>query len=86
MPAYNAARTLVQTVEEIPAGFVDEIIVVDDEDAQLGCHNIYKKSPCAPRPFVILCPLIQGTVTHVFRLLTFPHRTNGLSFDVTSRL
>jgi glycosyltransferase involved in cell wall biosynthesis len=30
MPAYNAARTLVQTVEEIPPGFVDEIVVVDD--------------------------------------------------------
>jgi glycosyltransferase involved in cell wall biosynthesis len=30
MPAYNAARTLVQTVEEIPKGFVDEIVVVDD--------------------------------------------------------
>lgn len=30
MPAYNAAPTLSRTVAEIPAGFVDEIIVVDD--------------------------------------------------------
>lgn len=30
MPAYNAARTLEDTVRDIPAGTVDEIIVVDD--------------------------------------------------------
>jgi len=30
MPAYNAARTLERTVEDIPPGSVDEIIVVDD--------------------------------------------------------
>jgi len=30
MPAYNAARTLERTVADIPAGSVDEIIVVDD--------------------------------------------------------
>lgn len=30
MPAYNAARTLRQTVDDIPAGSVDEIILVDD--------------------------------------------------------
>jgi glycosyltransferase involved in cell wall biosynthesis len=30
MPAYNAARTLELTVRDIPAGVVDEIIVVDD--------------------------------------------------------
>lgn len=30
MPAYNAARTIEPTVREIPAGSVDEIIVVDD--------------------------------------------------------
>jgi glycosyltransferase involved in cell wall biosynthesis len=30
MPAYNAARTLEPTVRDIPAGTVDEIIVVDD--------------------------------------------------------
>jgi len=30
MPAYNAARTLEATVRDIPAGAVDEIILVDD--------------------------------------------------------
>ena len=30
MPAYNAARTLERTVQDIPAGSVDEIILVDD--------------------------------------------------------
>ena len=30
MPAYNAARTIEPTVRDIPAGTVDEIIVVDD--------------------------------------------------------
>jgi glycosyltransferase involved in cell wall biosynthesis len=30
MPAYNAARTLVQTWDDIPAGAVDESILVDD--------------------------------------------------------
>jgi len=30
MPAYNAARTIGPTVRDIPAGTVDEIIVVDD--------------------------------------------------------
>lgn len=30
MPAYNAARTLVKTVCDIPPGAVDEIILVDD--------------------------------------------------------
>ncbi len=30
MPAYNAARTLVQTVQDIPNNVVDEIILVDD--------------------------------------------------------
>lgn len=30
MPAYNAASTLEQTVADIPAGSVDEIILVDD--------------------------------------------------------
>ncbi|QKK02878.1 MAG: glycosyltransferase family 2 protein [Pseudomonadota bacterium] len=30
MPAYNAVRTLRQTVEEIPADMVDEIVLVDD--------------------------------------------------------
>lgn len=30
MPAYNAARTLERTVADIPAGSVDEVILVDD--------------------------------------------------------
>jgi glycosyltransferase involved in cell wall biosynthesis len=30
LPAYNAARTLKQTIDEIPAGIVDEIILTDD--------------------------------------------------------
>ena len=30
LPAYNAARTLERTVAEIPAGVVDDILLVDD--------------------------------------------------------
>jgi glycosyltransferase involved in cell wall biosynthesis len=30
MPAYNAAKTLEKTVKDIPQGFADEIILVDD--------------------------------------------------------
>lgn len=30
LPAYNAAKTLVQTVREIPFGVVDQILLVDD--------------------------------------------------------
>jgi glycosyltransferase involved in cell wall biosynthesis len=30
MPAYNAALTVERTVKEIPEGFADEIILVDD--------------------------------------------------------
>lgn len=30
MPAYNAARTLEQTIADIPPGSVDEVLVVDD--------------------------------------------------------
>ena len=30
MPAYNAASTLEKTIKDIPEGFVDEIILVDD--------------------------------------------------------
>lgn len=33
MPAYNAAKTLEQTVRDIPAGVVDEIILVDDHSS-----------------------------------------------------
>ena len=30
LPAYNAEKTLTRTVQEIPSGFVDEIVLVDD--------------------------------------------------------
>ena len=30
LPAYNAAKTLEQTVQDLPKGFVDEILLVDD--------------------------------------------------------
>jgi glycosyltransferase involved in cell wall biosynthesis len=30
MPAYNAARTLEQTLSEIPGDVVDEVLLVDD--------------------------------------------------------
>ncbi|MBN1307613.1 MAG: glycosyltransferase, partial [Chitinispirillaceae bacterium] len=30
LPAYNAAKTLVSTYEEIPHDIVDEVILVDD--------------------------------------------------------
>lgn len=48
MPAYNAARTLEQTVAEVPRDYVDEIVLVDDgsHDATveraraLGLHTI----------------------------------------------
>jgi glycosyltransferase involved in cell wall biosynthesis len=30
MPAYNAARTIEETIRAIPAGYCDEIVVVDD--------------------------------------------------------
>ncbi len=33
LPAYNAGKTLLQTVSEIPREFVDEIILVDDASA-----------------------------------------------------
>ena len=33
LPAYNAEKTLRQTVEEIPTGIVDEAILVDDASA-----------------------------------------------------
>jgi glycosyltransferase involved in cell wall biosynthesis len=48
MPAYNAEKTVAQTVAEIPEGFVDEIILVDDASRddtigaaqKLGLHTI----------------------------------------------
>lgn len=30
MPAYNAARTLKKTIDDIPSGVIDKIILVDD--------------------------------------------------------
>ena len=30
MPAYNAERTLAATLADVPAGSVDEVILVDD--------------------------------------------------------
>jgi len=35
MPAYNAARTLAQTYGEIPLDVVDEILLVDDQSADI---------------------------------------------------
>lgn len=48
MPAYNAEKTVAQTVAEIPEGFVDEVILVDDASRddtigaaqKLGLHTI----------------------------------------------
>jgi cellulose synthase/poly-beta-1,6-N-acetylglucosamine synthase-like glycosyltransferase len=48
MPAYNAERTLQQTIAEIPREYVDDIVLVDDgsHDAtvtlarSLGLHTI----------------------------------------------
>ena len=49
MPAHNAARTLAQTYTAIPAGWVDDIVVVDDKSTddtvevarRLGAHVIW---------------------------------------------
>ena len=30
MPAYNAEKTLIQTYQELPHEYVDEVILVDD--------------------------------------------------------
>jgi len=43
MPAYNAGLTLARTVSDIPAGYVDDIIVVDDashDDTTAVAHNL----------------------------------------------
>ncbi|MCD4749044.1 MAG: glycosyltransferase family 2 protein [Thermoanaerobaculales bacterium] len=48
LPAYNAAQTLRQTVEEIPPGFVDDLILVDDASIddtavmarEMGLHTV----------------------------------------------
>jgi glycosyltransferase involved in cell wall biosynthesis len=33
MPAYNAEKTLLQTCNEVPSNFVDEILLVDDSSS-----------------------------------------------------
>jgi glycosyltransferase involved in cell wall biosynthesis len=48
MPAFNAARTLERTVADLPAGWFDDVIVVDDHSAddtvavarRLGLHTL----------------------------------------------
>jgi glycosyltransferase involved in cell wall biosynthesis len=48
MPAFNAQKTLRRTVTEIPEGFVDEVILVDDSSSdrtaelsrELGLHTV----------------------------------------------
>jgi glycosyltransferase involved in cell wall biosynthesis len=42
MPAFNASRTLEQTVRDIPDGVIDEIIVIDDASDD-GTVNIAKR-------------------------------------------
>ncbi len=39
MPAYNAAKTLIKTYNELPIGIVDDVIIVDDnsDDATFEC-------------------------------------------------
>jgi len=36
MPAYNAAKTLEQTYQEIPFDIVDEVVLVDDASEDRG--------------------------------------------------
>lgn len=48
MPAYNAGRTLAQTVAEIPREYIDDIVLVDDASSddtvtiarELGLHTV----------------------------------------------
>jgi glycosyltransferase involved in cell wall biosynthesis len=48
MPAYNAAETLKKTFDDIPEGYVDEVILVDDKSSDdtvkvsesLGIHTV----------------------------------------------
>lgn len=50
LPAYNASKTIAQTIHEIPKDIVDELILTDDFStdntveiaAQLGIHHILK--------------------------------------------
>ena len=34
MPAYNAEKTLRQTVAEIPSEYIDDIVLVDDASSE----------------------------------------------------
>lgn len=43
LPAYNAAKTLIQTIKEIPRDIVDEIVLVDDfsnDDTVKVAHDV----------------------------------------------
>jgi len=42
MPAYNAAKTIAETYKDIPAGVIDEVIVVDDH-SQDETANVARK-------------------------------------------
>src|SRR5438067_10907507 len=44
MPAWNAAKTLEQTVSAIPSGFVSEIILVDDKSSD-GTVEVARRLP-----------------------------------------
>ncbi|MBI4537528.1 MAG: tetratricopeptide repeat protein [candidate division NC10 bacterium] len=52
LPAYNAARTLRRTIAEIPPGFIDRLILVDDDSSdrtvqvsrELGLRTIQHES------------------------------------------
>ena len=39
MPAYNAAKTLQQTYDDIPQGIVDEVLLVDDNSWPAGLDS-----------------------------------------------
>ncbi len=45
LPAYNAEKTLERTVREVPGGFVDHFILVDDHSADATC-KIAKELGC----------------------------------------
>jgi glycosyltransferase involved in cell wall biosynthesis len=54
LPAYNAARTLRRTIDEIPPGFIDRLILVDDGSSdgtvqlsqELGLRTIKHDANC----------------------------------------
>jgi len=52
MPAYNAARTLEKTVEEIPMDLVDEVVITDDassDDTVAEAHRLGLRTLVHPR-------------------------------------